>query len=257
MEMIINLHQRVVLIAGPVTSTVSSIVINLTRLGADCVILDPEKTAGTAFTNQINDAREINDKFGRALLIQSELNTAAQIKDAVGKAAQTFGGLDVYIDAMMIQSPTPMDFSGDIHDFSGLIDKHLKLPMMLTQSVMAYLKGRKKGRVIFLYNECPIANIKEDIAAQAVRGGLVKFAQSLAKQTSDYNVTVNAMSIALTEEYVLAHDPDSKSIKVAMEKMKSIDPSLKLTEPEKVSQTIAFIVSPMGATINGYNFNLS
>ncbi|QDK36486.1 SDR family NAD(P)-dependent oxidoreductase [Bdellovibrio sp. NC01] len=257
MENGLNLHQRVALIAGPMTTTVSSIVMSLTRLGADCVILDTDKSVASAFTNQINDQREINDKYGRAMVIQGEFKTPEQVKDAVGRAAQTFGGLDIYIDALMIQQPTPMKFDGSIENFDGLIDKHLKLPMMLTQSVMAYLKSRKKGRVVYLLNESPVAKIKEDIAAQAVRSGLVQFAQALAKQTSEFNVTVNAMTVALTEEYILAHDPESKSIKEAMEKMKAIDPSLKITEADKISQTIAFMVSPMGATMNGQKFALS
>lgn len=253
----INLHQRVALISGPMTTTVSSIVMTLTRLGADCVILDTDKSVSSAFANQINDAREINDKYGRAMVIQSELKTPEEIKDVIGRAAQTFGGLDIYIDALMIQKPTPMKFEGSIDNIDGMIDKHLKLPLMLTQAVMAYLKSRKKGRVLFLLNDSPVAKIKEDLVGSAIRSGLVQFASSLAKQTSEFNVTVNALTVALTEEYILAHDPESKSIKEAMEKMKIIDPSLKITEGDKISQTIAFLVSPMGATMNGQKFVLS
>lgn len=253
----LNLHQRVALISGPMTTTVSSIVLTLTRLGADCVLLDPDKSVASAFANQINDAREINNKYGRAMVIQGEFKTAEQIKDAVARAAQTFGGLDIYIDALMIQQPTPMKFDGNIESADALIEKHLKLPLMLTQCVMGYLKSRKKGRVIFLMNESPVAKIKEDLVAQAVRSGLIQFTQALAKQTSEFNVTVNTLSVALTEEYILAHDPESKSIKEAMEKMKIIDPSLKITEADKISQTIAFLVSPMGATMNGQKFALS
>ncbi|MBO9665832.1 MAG: SDR family oxidoreductase [Bdellovibrio sp.] len=257
MENGLNLHQRVALIAGPMTTTVSSIVLNLTRMGADCVILDPDKTVASPFINQINDAREISDKYGRAMAIQTELKTAEQIKDAVGKAAQTFGGLDIFIDANMAQKPTPIRMDGNIDSVDELLDRHLKLPLMLTQGVIGYLKSRKKGRIIFLMNESPVAKIKEDVMAQAARTGLIQFASALAKQTAEFNVTVNTLTVALTEEYILAHDPESKSIKEAMEKMKSVDPSLKITEADKISQTVAFLVSPMGATMNGQKFALS
>ena len=257
MENSLNLHQRVVLIAGPMTSTVSSVVMSLTRLGADCVILDPDKTVAPAFINQINDAREINDRYGRANIINSSLKTADDVKDAVGKAAQSFGGLDVFIDAFMIQQPTPISFEKVFEGLDGLIDKHLKLPLILTQTVMAYMKARKKGRVIFLLNESPSSKVKDDVLGTAVRSGLVQFASALSKQTAEFNVTVNALSVALTEEYILAHDPESKSIKEAMEKMKALDPSIKITEPDKISQTVSFLVSPMGATMNGQHFKLS
>jgi len=257
MENGLNLHQRVALIAGPMTTTVSSIVMTLTRLGADCVILDPDKTVASAFTNSINDSREISDKYGRAVAIHSELKTPEQIKDAVGRASTTFGGLDIFIDANMLQKPTPIRLDGGIDNIDDMLDRHLKLPMMLTQAVLGYLKSRKKGRIIYLLNESPVAKIKEDVLAHGARTGLIGFASALAKQTAEFNVTVNSLTVALTEEYILAHDPESKSIKEAMEKMKLIDPSLKITEADKISQTVAFLVSPMGATMNGQKFSLS
>jgi 3-oxoacyl-[acyl-carrier protein] reductase len=257
MDNSLNLHQRVALIAGPMTTTVSSIVMTLTRMGADCVILDPDKTVASPFINQINDSREISDKYGRAMAIQTEMKTPEQIKDAVGKAATTFGGLDIYIDANMIQKPSPIRLDGGIDLVDDMLDRHLKLPLMLTQAVIGYLKSRKKGRIIYLLNDSPVAKIKEDVMAHGVRSGLIDFASALAKQTSEFNVTVNTLTVALTEEYILAHDPESKSIKEAMEKMKAIDPSLKITEADKISQTVAFLVSPMGATMNGQKFSLS
>lgn len=257
MDNSLNLHQRVAVIAGPMTTTVSSIVMTLTRMGADCVILDPDKTVASPFINQINDAREISDKYGRAMAIQTEMKTPEQIKDAVGKAATTFGGLDIYIDANMIQKPSPIRLDGGIDLVDDMLDRHLKIPLMLTQAVIGYLKSRKKGRIIYLLNDSPVAKIKEDVMAHGVRSGLIDFASALAKQTSEFNVTVNTLTVALTEEYILAHDPESKSIKEAMEKMKAIDPSLKITEADKISQTVAFLVSPMGATMNGQKFSLS
>ncbi|MFS4459329.1 SDR family NAD(P)-dependent oxidoreductase [Bdellovibrio sp. HCB2-146] len=257
MENSLNLHQRVALIAGPMSSTVSSIVMGLTRLGADCVLLDPDKTVAPAFINQINDSREINDRYGRANVIQNALKTQDDLKDAVGRAAQTFGGLDIYIDAFMIQQPTPISFDKMFDGLDGMLERNLKTPLMLTQNVLAYMKARKKGRVIFLMNESPSSKIKDDVLGTGVRSGLLQFASALSKQTADFNVTVNSMSVALTEEYILAHDPESKSIKEAMEKMKALDPSLKITEPDKISQTVSFLVSPMGATMNGQHFRLS
>jgi 3-oxoacyl-[acyl-carrier protein] reductase len=252
-----NLHQRVALIAGPLSSTVSSIVMGLTRLGADCVILDPDKSVPQAFINHINDTREINDKFGRAAFIPSDLTSKEQIKDLIGRASQVFGGLDIYIDALMINQPTPMKIDEVIEGLDLLIDKHLKSSLYLTNGVLAFFKSRKRGRIIYLLNDSPAAKAKEDVLVQAVRSGFVKFSAALAKQVSEFNITANTLSIALTEEYILAHEPDTKSIKEALEKMKQADPTLRITEPDKITQTVIFLVSPLGIAINGQTLNLS
>ena len=245
------------LIAGPMSSTVSSVVMGLTRLGADCVILDPDKSVPQAFINQINDSREINDKFGRASVMPTDLMSASAIKDAIGKASQVFGGLDMYIDALMINQPTPIKIDMILEGLDGLIDRHLKSTLYLTQGVLAFFKSRKRGRIVYFLNDSPAAKAKEDVMVQAVRSGLIQFAASLAKQVSEFNITVNTLSLALTEEYILGHDPESKSIKEALEKMKAVDSTLKITEPDKISQTVSFLVSPLGATVNGQFLKLS
>lgn len=257
MEPGFNLHQRVALIAGPLSSTVSSIVMGLTRLGADCVILDPDKSVPQAFINQINDAREVNDKFGRAAFLPSDLTSKDQIKDLIGRSSQVFGGLDMYIDALVINQPTPMKIEDPIEGLDAMFDKHLKSSLYLTQGVLAFFKSRKRGRIIYLLNDSPAAKAKEDVIVQAVRSGLKGFAASLAKQVSEFNITANALSIALTEEYILAHEPGCKSIKEALEKMKLADPTLRITEPDKITQTVSFLVSPLGLAINGQTLNLS
>lgn len=260
MEAGFNLHQRVALISGPMSSTVASITMGLTRLGADCIILDPQNSVRPAFISQINDSREINDKFGRAAVIASDLSTAAVIKDVIGKASQVFGGLDIFIDAMVINQPTPLKIDGGIDGIEGLdtmLERHLKSTLILTQGVLAFFKSRKRGRIIYLLNDPPLTKQKEDVLACAVRSGLVPFAAALAKQINEVNITVNTLSLALTEEYILGHDPESKTIKEAMEKMKLQDPSLRITEPDKISQVVSFLVSTLGTSITGQHLSLS
>lgn len=242
------------------SSTVSSIVMGLTRMGADCIILDPDKSVHSAFISQISDAREINDRFGRAAVISTDLSTTSNIKDTIGKASQVFGGLDIFIDAQVVNKPTPLTIDGSLEGIEGLdsmLDRHLKSTLILTQGVLAFFKSRKRGRIIYLLNESPAAKIKEDVVAHAVRSGLIHFAVALAKQVSEFNITVNALSLALTEEYIMAHDTESKSIKEALEKIKAQDSTIKITEPDKISQTVSFLVSPMGASITGQHLKLS
>jgi NAD(P)-dependent dehydrogenase (short-subunit alcohol dehydrogenase family) len=157
----------------------------------------------------------------------------------------------------MIQQPTPMTIDMSFEGLDHLIDRHLKTSLYLTQGVLAFFKSRKRGRVLYLINDSPIAKAKEDIIGQAVRSGLIRYSAALAKQASEFNATVNTLAIALTEEYLMAHDPEAKTIKEAMEKAKLADPSLRITEPDKISQLVGFLVSPMGASVTGQTLTLS
>ncbi|HEY1078883.1 MAG TPA: SDR family oxidoreductase [Bdellovibrio sp.] len=247
-----NLRERTTLIVGPFSTTVQSLMMGLTQLGSDCVLLDFDNTASQRFCNQINDAREINPKFGRALSIKSPMKTANDIKDAVGTAAHSFGSVDLFIDAQTYNKPNRYKIGEDLNYLDDEIQMNFKSSVMITHAVLNFLKNRKRGRVLYLLNE-----IYPDPILSAARGALVPFAQSLAKQVAEHNITVNVLKLGLTEEFILAQFPEAKSIKEAVEKMKEKEPHLRITEPDKVTNTITYLVSQYGAAVNGQVISLS
>ena len=120
-----------------------------------------------------------------------------------------------------------------------------------------YLKGRKRGRILYLLNDALNRGIPLDACATAMRSGLIGFSLALSRVTQEFNVTVNCLSVALTEEYLLGHFTDSPTIKDALEKMKAIDPLFKITEPDRVTNTVLFLLSSAGSAINGQHLRMT
>lgn len=252
MENGFNLRERTALIVGPFTTTVQSLMMGLTQMGSDCVLLDFDNAASQRFCNQINDAREINPKFGRALSIKSPMKTPEDIKDAVSSAAQSFGSVDLFIDAQTYNKPNRYKIGEALTYLDEEVLHNFKTSVMLTHAVLNFLKNRKRGRILYLLNE----NYPDPILAGA-RGALVPFAQALAKQVAEHNITVNVLKLGLTEEFILAQHPEAKSIKEAVEKLREKEPHLKITEPDKVTNTITYLVSQYGSAVNGQIISLS
>lgn len=251
-----SLKERVILIAGPLSSTVQNLMSGLTAEGADVALLDEEANKADKFCSQLTDQREVKPKHGRATAIKTNLTKFEDIKDAVGKVAQSFGGIDILIDAQLWNEPSEFQLDSNDFAFDNLIEKNLKSSLLLTQAVAGFLKGRKKGRIIyFIYDSILKAN-PADVIQSAIRSGIVNFAQGFSKQVLQHNVTVNVISLGLTEEYLLSHDPQ-KSIKEALEKQKSLDPTSKITEPEKITNTLIFLLGPSGAAITGQLIRLT
>jgi 3-oxoacyl-[acyl-carrier protein] reductase len=73
----------------------------------------------------------------------------------------------------------------------------------------------------------------------------------------EFHVAVNCVSLGLTEEYLQGHFPDSTSIKQSAEMMKVFDPSIKLTEPDKISNALLFLCSPLGISVTGQHLVLT
>ncbi|KYG67062.1 3-ketoacyl-ACP reductase [Bdellovibrio bacteriovorus] len=252
MEANFNLRERTALIVGPFTSTVQNLMMGLTQLGSDVVLLDFDNAGSQRFCNQINDSREVNPKFGRALGIKSPMQTADDFKNAIGDAAHAFGSVDLFIDAQTYDRPNKFVIGQPLEQLEEDVQKNFKSSVMLTHGVLNFLKNRKRGRILYMLNE----SYPDPIVAGA-RGALIPFAHTLSKQVAEHNITVNVLKLGLTEEFILNQYPEAKSIKEAVEKMRLVQPHLRITEPEKITNTVTYLVSQYGAAVNGQVISLS
>ena len=252
-----NLDQRTVVILGPVKATMQNVVMTLTTMGADVAIVDANADQMQRFCQTVTDQREVNEKHGRAMTVKVDFNQVSSVKDGLSKVAQSFGSIDVLIDSMSSSMPTPFAVSGKEEELDPIIHQNLTVSLKATQYVSGFLKSRKRGRIIYLLQDAFNRGNMEDAMASAARTGLLAFSKALSRQLQEFNVTVNCLSLGLTEEYLMGHFPDSKSIKEAHEKMKAMDPVMRISDPEKIANAIVYLAGPSGAAITGQNLILS
>lgn len=253
----LNLRERTVVILGPLTSTVQNLIMSLTQQGADVALIDANADQAQRFCTNVSDQREVNSKFGRAGSFKVNLSDAASIREGISQAAQTFGSIDIFIDALVGNATTEFPIANETLDLDGIYHAQLKPTLIATQVAINFLKSKKRGRILYLLNDSYRKANTQDALSTVFRTGLLEFAKTLSRQLQEFNITVNTFSIGLTEEYLLGHFPDCKSIKEAQEKAKSLDPLLKITEPDKISNSVLFLVSQTGAAINGQHISLS
>lgn len=253
----LNLHQRTIIIFGPAGASTQTMISTFAAQGADVVLLGPEANKLQKFCQSISDLREVNPKNGRAGTVNLESFEKSHLKDAIGRASQVFGGLDVFIDVMVENRASPFKIGEDNLDLDSSIEKNLLAPLRATEFVSGFFKSRKKGRIIYILNDSMNKGLPVDAVATASRTGLIAFSKTLARQMQEFNVTVNCISLGLTEEYLQGHFPEATSIKQSAELMKTFDQSFRLTEPDKISNALLFLCSPLGISITGQHLVLT
>ncbi len=248
------LRDKTIVILGSVQATLQNAVVNFLQQGADVAIIDSGADKLQKFCQNLNDQKEMNEKFGRATAIPVKWEDAASIKDAIGKAAQTFGSIDIMIDALCSTKPTPLQIgAGSVEptQFDEIIQTNLVASLHATQFIGQFLKSRKRGRMIYLVQDPILRAQSADAVAAAARSGMIAFAKTLARELQEQHVSVNCVSLGLTEEYLLGHFLDCANGKEALEKMKAIEPSAKMSDPEKISHALIFLCGSSGAAITG------
>jgi 2-hydroxycyclohexanecarboxyl-CoA dehydrogenase len=193
----------------------------------------------------------VNPKFGRAKGIHADLTKTHHIHEAIAHATQTFGAIDMYIDALMISRRHELDSPESLQDFDRLIDVNLKAPIFMTQEILKFVKGRRNSRIVYLLQDTSCYGAIGDGLTAVTRTGLISYSKSLARELSPTSTTVNCVSVGVTEEYLMERDPKAQSLKEAQENLLKILPQARMTDPNEVADLIAYLISARSASVTG------
>lgn len=245
-----KLREKTALIFGPIQSIARSLAIFLTELGVDVALVDKNQfKEAERFAANLMDGREINEHRGRAAAIGDDFTSPSSAKDIVSRVAEIFGSVDVFIDTRLDVLAKPLSSSDK--DFKEALQSHLESLSVISREFQNYLLARGKGRMIFLMNDFFHLGPKDKDLSKEAAASLSSFVHELARSVSEKPITVNGLSLGLTEEYLLARFPKAPSIEYAKKQIVADHPHARLVEPTEVANVIAFLASPLSSAING------
>lgn len=257
-----KLQDRTAILTGPCHSFNQSIALKLTQMGANVALIDRNVEKTQRFAEQLMDAREINERYGRAVTIQADLSKPHHVQDAISRAAESFGGIDIYVDGLMTTDLKLFKDPTALQDIDYVIDVNLRSVMMMTHGVLRFLESRKRGRVIYLMHDIVRLGLPSNSLMAATRTGLTAFARTLAREVAADNVTVNCVGIGVTEEFLLQYGAllsggKPLNIQEAQAKLLQLYPMATMTEPDKIANMVAFLASPLGSGVTGQTIAVS
>lgn len=267
MDASFKLSERTALLTGPCTTINQAVATKLTSLGCNVALVDRNIEKSQRFAEQLMNTREINERFGRAVAIQADLSKSHHVQDAASRAAESFGGLDIFVDGLMTTDVREFRDPQALDDIDRLIDVNLRAPLMMTHAVLKFLEGRKRGRIIYLQHDMIRLGLEKNGLLAATRGGLSDFARTLSREVAVNNVTVNVVSVGVSEELLLqqtnppgaqgargegaAASQNRTSINDSLALMKQAFPRAAMVDPDRIANLIAFLASPLGSALTG------
>ena len=255
-----KLQDRTALITGPCNSFNQAIAVKLTQLGTNVALVDRNIEKSQRFAAQLSDAREINERYGRAVAVQADLSKPHHVQDAISRSAEAFGGIDIYIDGLMTTDVKRFKDSNALEDLDRMIDVNLRAPLLMTHGVLRFLEGRKRGRIIYLMHDIVRLGLANNGLMAVSRTGLTAFARTLSREVAENNITVNCLAIGVTEDFLMGQNPtdtSKTSIQEAQSRLAQTYPQAVLMDTEKIANTVAFLASPLGSGITGQTIAVS
>ena len=190
-----SFKNKTVFITGASRGIGKAIALRLAKEGANIVVAaksieENPKLGGTIFSA----AKEIEEAGGKALAVQCDIRFEDQIKNAVEKAVETFGGVDILVNNASAISLTPIEKT-EAKAFGLMHDINVKGTFFVSKYCIPYLK---KGTNAHILNLSPPINLEQKwftnhLAYTMSKYNMTMIALGLSGELKKYNIAVNSL----------------------------------------------------------------
>ncbi len=188
-------QNKTVFITGGSRGIGKAIALRLAKEGANIVIAaksieENPKLGGTIFSA----AKEIEAEGGKPLPIQCDIRFEEQIKNAVEKAVDFFGGIDILINNASAISLTTIEQT-EPKAFGLMHDINVKGTFFVSKACIPHLK---KGKNAHILNLSPPINLDpkwftSHLAYTMSKYNMTMIALGLSRELKKYNIAANTL----------------------------------------------------------------
>lgn len=240
----LRLQDKNVLLVGPFGGITQAVLRTLTEFGASVGYISEE--SASRYVDGVNEAREVHSHYGRAAHYNMPLSSDAQIQDALASVVGTLGRMDVLIDATPLAWNASTDPSLASATCLGLAEK-----------LVPFFLAKQRGRIVYLLEDPSLEILRPGGVAAGCREVLSSMIEDLAAKYRTQNITVNALSVGVTDDFILRINPKIPSLKRAFEELQKSHLGLKLVELNDVSLSAAYLSSALSASLTGQMLRLT
>ena len=190
-----SFQNKTVFITGASRGIGKAIALRLAAEGANIVVVaksieENPKLGGTIFSA----AKEIEDAGGKAFAVQCDIRFEDQIQNAVEKAVQQFGGIDILINNASAISLTPTEqTSSKAYDL--IHDINVKGTFFVSKACIPYLKKSANPHILNLSPPINLAQkwLTNHIAYTMSKYNMTMIALGLSGELQKYKIAANAL----------------------------------------------------------------
>lgn len=253
-----KLANRVALVTGTSPNIGGGIAEELAAAGAAVVCVDAQGA------NADDAAAYLRSQGHRAIGITCNVCDEAQVKDAVARAADAFGVIDILVNnAAIFNRKGVLDMP--VSEWRAQIDVILTGAFLFTQNVAnRMIAAQRPGCVINIISTAGHQGEPRNVAYSTAKMGLMNFTQSSAMELAEHGIRVNSLTPTATdpseafERAVRWGRPAVDGTK-ALERLESFRlrvPLQKLPVPSDYGHAAVFLASDDARMITGIDIRV-
>jgi len=189
----VKLEGKVVLITGTSPNIGGGIAIGMAAEGAKVVCVDVDAAKANAC------AAQIRQQGGEALGLACDVTDETQVKGVVAQAAETYGGIDILVNAAVIFN-TKGVLDMPVAEWRQQLDVILTGAFLCTQNVAQVMidQGRR-GAIINIISTAGHQGEPWNVGYSTGKSGLLNFTRSVAMELAEFGIRVNSLTPTATD----------------------------------------------------------
>jgi NAD(P)-dependent dehydrogenase (short-subunit alcohol dehydrogenase family) len=228
---------KVVIVTGASSGIGRATALAFAREGAAAVIADKDKNAGEQVAN------EVQHSGGEAVVIATDVSLEAEVRALIEAVLSRWGRLDVlvnnagiYYQADAVSTPEAVWNNVLAVNLTGAF-------LCIKHAVPAMLRG-KGGAIVNVASEAGLVGIRNQVAYNVSKGGLIALTKSCAVDLASKGIRVNCVCPGTTNtplvRKAVARAADARAARRALEEVR---PANRLGEPEEIASAILYLAS--------------
>jgi 2-hydroxycyclohexanecarboxyl-CoA dehydrogenase len=235
-------QDQVIVVTGAARGIGKAIAQTMAQAGGHMMILDILEEEAAQVADGIVAAG------GAATAMAVDATDAGQVEDVVGRIVTDWRQIDVLVNNIGWNNPTPF-LESDEALWQQLLDVNLLTGLRFCRAVLPHMVNRQEGRIVNIASIAAIHPWPGSVLYGVAKAGVVSMTRSLAAAMAEHNIRVNCICPGPTETELSKRLRETDPEYVA-----SIHGKLQighLADPEEIAAAVAFLASDESSFVLG------